>query len=327
MTVGLLSLFLTFLLLPCFSTLLHSVLASRFSTQTLQTAQLSLLSTVSLVAGFFIVYLTLSMIFYYCHFSETVDGALFRDPFFSPMTQCMLFYNLAGLASFLGGVVFSGCRKSHITCCQVMGKGLLSACTTAAFFHSFFIVLSLFEDLVSTLSNIVSFFTVVVLLFLALFAILEQYRKSRFQGNFILVVLMQMTLSSIYNILIMSFRQITCEDEGGSTATGAYLCLVIAISIACVLLAVAMIIMMADGKNKKKKCKNDPESGNTAQKVNSPVRDGERVSGDVQVVQRGENRATDLAAVAKEMGFIVLIPGVVQAWQGRNKSDEATVAT
>ena len=269
------------------------------------------------------------MIYYYCHFSETVDGALFRDPFFSPMTQCMLFYTLAGLASFLGGVVFSGCRKSrkaHVTCCQVMGSGLLSSCTTAAFFHSFFIVLSLCEDPVSTLSNIITFFTVVVLLFLALFAILEQYRKSRFQGNFILVVMMQLTLSSIYNILIMSFRQITCEDEDGSIATGAYLCLVIVLSVACVLLAVAMITMMSDGKNKKK-CRNDPESGNTAQKVDSPVRDEGKASGKVQLIQRGDNRATDLAAVAKEMGFIVLIPGVVQAWQGRNKKDEATVAT
>ena len=46
--------------------------------------------------------------------------------------------------------------------------------------------------------------------------------------------------------------------------------------------------------------------------VNSPVRDEGKVSGKVQLVQRGDNRATDLAAVAKEMGFVVLIPKVME---------------
>ena len=322
MPIGLISLFLTFLILPFLSKFVHLLLVPRVTKHTLQAAELSLVSTASLVAGFSIIYWIISLMFYYCHFSETVDGALFTNAFFSPMTQCVIFYNLAGLASFIGGMLFSRCMtaaKAHITCCQVMGKGLLSACTTAGFFHSFFIILALFEDPVSTISNIITLTTVVVLLFLALFAMLEQYRRSRFHGNFILVVMMQMTLSSIYNILVMSFRQITTEGEA---ATGSYLCLVIVISTSCILLAVAMIVMMANAKNGKKNACNlkKVENGNNP-KERSGLGEGGG-SGGMQLAARSTASPADLAAVAREMGFVVLIPGVVQAWQRRSKDDD-----
>ena len=329
MPLGLISLFLTFLLLPFLSLVLHAQLAPRVTPQRLQTAELSLLSTASLVAWFFIVYWVIAAVFYYCRFSETVDGALFSDPFFSPMSQCMLFYFLSGLVSFVGGMVFSQCRKlgkPHFTCCQIMGKGLLSACTTAAFFHSFFLILAFFEDPVSTLSNLVTLFTVIILLFLALFAIFEQYRKTRFQGNFILVVMMQMTLSSIYYILIISFREITCENDG-NIATGSYLCLVIVISTTCVLLALAIIMMMSNKKKKTLPKNNDPESGNTANKAQPAEGGKEKVSGEAGLVRSGNHNSATLAAVARDMGFIVLIPGVVQTWQKRQKRNEATVTT
>ena len=123
------------------------------------------------------------------------------------MTQCMIFYMLAGLAGFLGGMLFSQwtTTSATLTFCQVLGKGLLTACTTAIFFHSFF---ALFKYPIAVLTNVVEFVAVIVLLFLALCAILEQFCKSRFHGNFSLVALMQMTHLSIYCIVVVSFQDI-----------------------------------------------------------------------------------------------------------------------
>ena len=53
----------------------------------------------------------------------------------------------------------------------------------------------------------------------------------------------------------------------------------------------------------------------------------EKVSGEVGLVRSGNHNSATLAAVARDMGFIVLIPGVVQTWQKRQKRNEATVTT
>ena len=226
------------------------------------------------------------------------------------MTQCLIFYSLAGLA---GQCTISG--NAPLTCCQVLGKGLLSACTTAIFFHSFFAV---FQYPISVISDISLFLTDFILLFLALFAILEQYCKSKCRGNFSLVVMMQLTLFSVYWIMVVSVRDVLCGEEPGA-ASGAYLCVVVFTSTACVLLSVAMIIMMANkGGRTKPTCqlKNDPESA--AESGTPPERDRGRGSGEVAVTRRphggGGGVVPDLASAAREAGFVVLIPDVVNSW-------------
>jgi hypothetical protein len=325
MSNGLLSLFLTFLLLPFVSVLLHRFLSRGLSGDSLHTADLSLLTTASLVAGSFILYWVFNLVSYYRHSSETVDDVLFPSPFFSPMTQCVIFYMLAGVTSFVGGMLFSRCLsgRGRVTCCQCLGKGLLSSCTTAGFFHAPFFLLALFQDPVTILSYLVSLFTTITLLYLSLFAVIQQYKKSRFQGNFILVVLMQMTLSSVYFVTFTSFRQITASDEP-YIADGAYLCIVTLISAGCILLAVAIISMMANGGKKKtvgRRIEKDPENPKSAEKEGPPASGGElQLAG-------GPGRVADLASLAQKMGFVVLIPDVVQAWQTRPGSDAAATAT
>ena len=95
----------------------------------------------------------------------------------------------------------------------------------------------------------VEFIAVVVVLFLALCAILEQFRKSRFHGNFSLVALMQMTHLSI---VVVSFQDILDGDEPGF-ASGAFLCVITFISLASIMLAAAMMVMMANRGGKKKR--------------------------------------------------------------------------
>ena len=236
------------------------------------------------------------------------------------MTQCMIFYMLAGLAGFLGGMLFSQwtTTSATLTCCQVLGKGLLTACTTAIFFHSFFLILALFQYPIAVLTNVVEFIAAVVLLFLALCAILEQFRKSRFHGNFSLVALMQMTHLSIYCIVVVSFQDTLDGDEPGF-ASGAFLCVITFISLASIMLAAAMIVMMANrgGMNKRtRKTEKDPETA--AQECSAPV------GGEEMQVTRRLQRSVDLASVASEMGFVVLIPDVVQSWEKMKANNDKT---
>ena len=84
-----------------------------------------------------------------------------------------------------------------------------------------------------------------------------------------------------------------------------------------------MIVMMANAKNGKKNARNltKVENGNTHPKERSGLGEGGG-SGKMQLAARSTASPADLAAVAREMGFVVLIPGVVQAWQKRNKDDD-----
>ena len=237
------------------------------------------------------------------------------------MTQCLIFYSLPGLAGFIGGMLFGQYTISGnapLTCCQVLGKGLLSACTTAIFFHSFFILVAVFQYPISVISDISLFLTDFILLFLTLFAILEQYRKSKCRGNFSLVVMMQLTLFSVYWIMVVSVRDMLCGEEHGA-ASGAYLCVVVFTSTACVLLSVAMIIMMANkggGTKPTRQLKNNPESA--AESGKPPERDRGGGSGEVAVTRRpnssGGGVVPDLASTAREAGFVVLIPDVMNSW-------------
>ena len=158
MSLGLLSLFLTFILIPILTMLIHRSLCRRVSKTNIDIANFSMLVTASLVAGSFIVYLIfLFVIYYLCQ--DTVDHVLFQNSFFSPMTQCMIFYSLSVVTSFLGGMAFSKCmtNKATVTRCGCLSSGLISACTTAGIFHSFFLFLALWEDPVTILSYLITF--------------------------------------------------------------------------------------------------------------------------------------------------------------------------
>ena len=67
-----------------------------------------------------------------------------------------------------------------------------------------------------------------------------------------------------------------------------------------------------------KKLAHDPE--NPCKDVQTDTATVGPVGGGVVQVPQGTQRFTDLTTVAQEMGFVVLIPNVVQAWRKRPKT-------
>ena len=89
--------------------------------------------------------------------------------------------------------------------------------------------------------------------------------------------------------------------------------------LASIMLAAAMIVMMANRGGMKKrthKIEKDPETA--AQGCSAPV------GGEEMQVTRRPQRSVDLASVASEMGFVVLIPDVVQSWEKMKANNDKT---
>ena len=120
------------------------------------------------------------------------------------------------------------------------------------------------------------------------------------------------------SIVVVSFQDILDGDEPGF-ASGAFLCVITFISLASIMLAAAMMVMMANRggmKKRTRKTEKDPETA--AQGCSAPVGGGE-----MQVTCR-QQRSVDLASVASEMGFVVLIPDVVQSWEKMKANNDKT---
>ena len=355
MATGLLSLFLTFIVFPLLTLLLHNTLHDKVSEHHLCIAHSSLLITVVLVSGTFIIYCTLTWVIYYKCF--TADDVMFPNTFLSPMTQCIIFYVLSGLISFFGGMLgkkFNRLKKG-LNLCERLGTGFLFAATNAALFHFFFLLLALLEDPLTIISYLTVFGTATLLLFVAVYAMILQYKKNGFGGHFALVVIMQTIVSSMYVIAVHAFRGITC-DEDTYVATQSYLCVVTVVSVVCISLSISITIMVADCDKRKVNRRaasraGDPENPNTdestqARGVSEVIAGGEKMPGDGEVTGRevevatgrevqeatgkevgvggSAGRVADLTALAQEMGFVVLLPNIVEAWQKRKKRDDVT---
>ena len=113
MSTGLISLFLTFILIPPLTMLTHRKCCQKISRCDLFTAYHSSILTATLVSGSFVFYWIINLVVYYT--SETVDHMLFSNDFFSPMTQCLIFYSLTGITSFVGGMLFAKCTTLKLT--------------------------------------------------------------------------------------------------------------------------------------------------------------------------------------------------------------------
>jgi hypothetical protein len=339
LATGLLSLFLTFIVFPLLSLLFYDTFRVKVSEHHLSVAHSSSLITVALLAATFITYFVLTLVIYYeCY---TADDLLFPNTFLSPMTQCLIFYVLSGLISFFGGALgkkFNGSKK-RLNLLERMGTGLLFATTNAALFHFFFLLLAMLEDPLTIMSYLIVFATTTLLLFLAVYAMILQYKKTRFSGHFALVVIMQMIVSSMYVIAVHSFGGITC-DEDTYVATKSYLCVVTVVSVICVSLSVSITIMVADCNKRNARMNrsaasraNDPENPITNEYTQSTTvsevgTGGEKAPGDGEMEGRelqvvgGGGRVAELTAMAQEMGFVVLLPNIVEAWQKRKKRDD-----
>ena len=140
--------------------------------------------------------------------------------------------------------------------------------------------------------------------------------------------MMEMILSSIYSISINSFDVIT-NTEGSFVAEKSYLFIVVIISTVCIGLSLAILVMMGNGGKKQaektddgKKVQNDVESPVVVDDNEMPRKQcgsgGSDGGGGSEVVRvREGRRVADITSLAQEMGFVVLIPDVMQAWKKR----------
>ena len=140
--------------------------------------------------------------------------------------------------------------------------------------------------------------------------------------------MMEMILSSIYSISINSFDVIT-NTEGSFVAEKSYLFIVVIISTVCIGLSLAILVMMGNSGKKQaektddgKKVQNDVESPVVVDDNEMPRKQcgsgGSDDGGGSEVVRvREGRRVADITSLAQEMGFVVLIPDVMQAWKKR----------
>ena len=326
MSVGLLSLFLTFLLVPFFAILGYRTFCHNLSRDDCFIAYHSSLITAALIAQTFLFYCIGVLIFYYRY--NTADDYLFPNTYFSPLFMCLIFYMLSAVTSFIGGVIFFKYKdlKIRMNMCERLGSGFVCGSVTVAIFHSFFLLLALLEDPLATLSYIVLISTSFLLMFVSLFGIILQYRKTGFQGHFCLVVSLQMIVFSLYIISINSFGKLTCEEP--YIATSSYLCVVIVVSLSCVALDVLIVKMVAGrgsgrGRNTMNRTRGRRATSVDAENPNNDDGGGGGAKMEVQVV-RNRHQVANLTALAQEMGFVVLIPNVVEAWQTRRNDVNAT---
>ena len=144
--------------------------------------------------------------------------------------------------------------------------------------------------------------------------------------------MMEMILSSIYSISINSFDVIT-NTEGSFVAEKSYLFIVVIISTVCIGLSLAILVMMGNSGKKQaektddgKKVQNDVESPVVVDDNEMPRKqcgsggsDDCGGGGGSEVVRvREGRRVADITSLAQEMGFVVLIPDVMQAWKKRD---------
>lgn len=311
MSVGLLSLFLTFLLVPFFATLGYRTFCHTLSRDDCCIAYHSTLITAALVAQTFLIYWLGVLIFYYRH--STADDYLFPNALFSPLSMCLIFYMLSAVTSFIGGVLFFKYKnlKVRMNVCERLGSGFVCGSVTAAIFHSFFLLLALLEDPLATLSYTVQLLTTFLLMFVSLFGMILQYRKAGFRGHFCLIIALQMIIFSLYIVSVNSFRSLTCEES--FVATLSYLCVVTVVSLSCLALNILVVKMVAGrGRGRGRTRDRNVDAENPS---NDDEGGGAKM--EVQLVQ-------DLTALARQMGVVVFIPNVVEAWQRRNTGVSTT---
>ena len=331
MSTGLLSLFLTFVAFPLLAVFAFNSCCLKVPRKGLYVAYQSALISSSLISFTFMTFwMGMSVYYYLC---DNVDDILFPSPFFSPMSMCLVFYGLTWMTSFAGGILFSKCKniKIRMSPLQHIGSGFFSASVSAAVFHSFFLLLAIMIDPLTVISYLIVFLTTVMLIFITMNAIILQYAKNNFRGHFCLVVMMQMIIFILFIISTKSFGKLTLKEDD-YVANKLYFAVVVVLSLCASTLSVSILAMVAAqdkgngragerGFKANGSTRTDPEIPISKKDDQASEAGGAGEGRGLQVVQR-KNRVADLAAVAGEMGFVVLIPSVVQAWQNRPRSTD-----
>ena len=249
---------------------------------------------------------------------------LFDNSFFSPFSMCLQFYMISGITSFFGGILFGLCVAKTQQCwLHMIGVGFLAPFITATIYHSFFILPALAEDFLNVFSYLVVFMTAMLLLFFGIAASITQYLKSRFRGYFFLMSAVQAIGFFLYIASVKAFNKLTLDSDTFEAST-AYLVIVAMASLLALACSVSIFATVSIQDNEEK----SPEKERDFKSHLEPTSPGRDSAGNkvVEVVRRTKHsNMADLAAVAHELGYVVLIPTIVRAWEGRKGKEEEEV--
>ena len=249
---------------------------------------------------------------------------LFHNSFFSPFSMCLQFYMLSGITSFFGGLLFGLClaKTQHCWLHQI-GVGFVAPFITAAIYHSFFILPALVEDFLNVFSYLVVFMTAVLVLFIGITAIITQYLKSRFRGYFFLMSAVQVIGFLLYVTSVKAFSKLIL-DPGTFSASTTYFIVVAMASLLALAFSVSILATVAIQNDEERSPKKERDLKLHPEQPSPGRASGE--NGELEVVRRTKHsNMADLAAVAQELGYVVLIPTIVRAWEGRKGKEEVQV--
>ena len=265
------------------------------------------------IVSFFIL-LTLATVWtvdIYIYYAEDVSSKiLFPNDFLSPFTINLIFYLLTGLTSFSGGVFFPKCSSpsasgQKLSLCDRLGFGLLSAVFSAGIYHSFFIILALYHDVVTVTAYLVVFGSLLTLLFLGNVSVINQYTRNGFRGFFILIVVLELIILVLYTISVKTFRNLILGNS--YMATFAWLLMVITLSVLALSFSISVfVLILRQGTSERSHIGRYDE-----QEVEMGAKESQ------QLVAR-RNFATE----SPEVQLAMMLQAVVGAWKKSKKKDQ-----
>ena len=251
----------------------------------------------------------------YIYYAEDVSAKiLFPNKFLSPFTMNLIFYFLTGLTSFLGGMIFPKCSTSNITgrklsVCDRLGCSLLSVVLSAGIYHSFFIILALYQDVVTVTAYLVVFGSLLGLLFLGNASVINQFARNGFKGFFPLVVVLELIIIVLYMVSVKSFRNLILGEA--YVATSAWLLIVVTLSVLALSFSISVFVLTL----RRGTSDEGGDSGGRGQQ-GAEV----RAKGSQQLVTRSPQPGN---SECPEVQLAKMLTSVVGAWRKSRGQDEA----
>ena len=175
----------------------------------------------------------------------------------TPFTVNLAFLFLTLLISFVASLGFhrpsrgalkeTGTRRSCTGYCVVscFGSACLIALVTCLTYHSLFLLVSVVLDWTTAVSNLTTWITIIIMIYLAIPMVLHQLhvtRATRQYGPLVLVFTLASTTPGLYYACLIGFDNLLREDS--CTTTRAQLTVVLALSSVCVILQGVLFLLV-----------------------------------------------------------------------------------
>ena len=252
----------------------------------------------------------------YIYYAEDVSAKiLFPNKFLSPFTMNLIFYLLTALTSFLGGIIFPKCSTSNITGhklspCDRLGCSLLSVVLSAGIYHSFFIILALYLDVVTVTAYLVVFGSLLGLLFLGNVSVINQFTRNGFKGFFVLVVVLELIIIVLYMVSVKAFRNLILGDS--YVATTAWLLIVATLSVLALSFSISVFVLTLRRGTSDESGSNSGRGGQRSTEV--------RAKESQQLAARSSRPGS---TESPEVQLAMMLTTVVGAWKKSRGRDES----